>query len=57
MDSLLEPQREVGGVADHVEQVRRVLLFVLFGPDAANQLGRPHSSVVRKWVLLPQTYS
>lgn len=43
-DLLLEPQREVGGVADHAEQVRRVVLFVLFGPDAADQLGRPHGS-------------
>lgn len=43
-DLLFEPQREVGGVADHAEQVRRVLLFVLFGPDAADQLGWPHGS-------------
>lgn len=45
LDSLLEPQCEVGGVADHAEQVRRVLLFVLSGPDAADQLGWPDSSV------------
>lgn len=32
-------------MADHAEQVRRVLLFVLFGPDAADQLRRPDSSV------------
>lgn len=44
-DSLLEPQREVGGVADHSQQVGRVLLFVFFGPDAADQLGRPDGSV------------
>lgn len=44
-DSLLEPQREVGGVADHAQQVGRVLLFVFFGPDAADQLRRPHGSV------------
>lgn len=44
-DSLLEPQREVGGVADHAQQVGRVLLFVFFGPDAADQLGRPDGSV------------
>lgn len=31
-------------MTDHTEQVWRVLLFVLFGPDAADQLGRPHSS-------------
>lgn len=40
-DSLLEPQREVGGVADHPQQVGRVLLFVLFGPNASDQLRRP----------------
>lgn len=34
--SLLKPQREVGGVADHAEQVWRVLLSVLFGPDTAH---------------------
>ena len=45
LDSLLKPQCEIGGVADHAEQVRGVLLFVLFCPDAADQLGRPHSSV------------
>lgn len=45
-DLLLKPQREVGGVADHAEQVWRVLLFVLFGPDTADQLGRPHGSGV-----------
>lgn len=45
LDSLLEPQSKVGGVADHAEQVRGVLLFVLFGPDTANQLGWPDSSV------------
>lgn len=44
-DSLLEPQREVGGVPDHAQQVGRVLLFVFFGPDAADQLGRPDGSV------------
>lgn len=43
-DSLLEPQREVGGVADHTQQVGRVLLFVFFGPDAADQLRWPHGS-------------
>lgn len=32
-------------MADHAEQVRGVLLFVLFGPDTANQLGWPDSSV------------
>lgn len=44
-DSLLEPQREVGGVADHAQQVGRVLFFVFFGPDAADQLGWPDGSV------------
>lgn len=34
---LLEPQREVGGVSDHPQQVGRVDLLVLFGPDAADQ--------------------
>lgn len=35
---LFKPQCKVGGVPDHPQQVRRVKLFVLFGPDAANQL-------------------
>lgn len=43
-DSLLKPQREVGGVTDHAEQIWRVLLLVLFGPDAADQLRRSNSS-------------
>lgn len=44
-DSLLKPQCEVGGVTYHSEQVWRVFLLVLFGPDAANQLRRSDSSV------------
>lgn len=39
---LLKPQREVGGVSYHPQQIGRVDLFVLFGPDAADQLGRLH---------------
>lgn len=35
---LLKPQREVGGVSDHPQQIGRVDLFVLFGPHAADQL-------------------
>lgn len=35
---LLEPQREVGGVADHSQQVRGVDLLVFFSPNAAHQL-------------------
>lgn len=52
LDSLLEPQCEVGGVADHAEQVRRVLLFVFSGPDAADQLGWPDSSVEERGFYL-----
>ena len=35
---LFKPQGEVGGVSDHPQQVGGVNLFVLFGPDTANQL-------------------
>lgn len=35
---LFEPQREVGGVADHAQKVGRVQLLVLLRPHAAHQL-------------------
>lgn len=35
---LFKPEGEVGGVTDHPQQVWRVKLLVLFGPDAADQL-------------------
>lgn len=34
----LEPQCEVGGMADHAEQVGGVMLFVIPRPHTANQL-------------------
>lgn len=50
---LLKPQREVSGVSDHPQQIGRVDLFVLFGPDATDQLGRLHGPAgVTRWPRL-----